>query len=192
MAYLPIEQSIDPITGVMVAVRAPGDVMQLVPSMRRLTAEAVPGGFVTRIATVGQRVAVSLIRERMLTILASLFAGLALTLACMGLYGVLAYGVIRRTREIGIRIAIGAQQGSVIWMVVREALALVAVGAVLGTFAAVAAGRYISNQLFGVSPGDPAATIVAIFLLLAVTVAAACIPARRASRIHPVAALRCE
>ncbi len=77
-------------------------------------------------------------------------------------------------------------------MMVREALVLVAVGASLGTCAALAAGRYIDSQLFGVSLGDPAATLVAIFVLLALTATAAGIPARRASRIHPVAALRCE
>ena len=192
MAYLPIEQSIDPITGVIVAVRGRGDLMRLVPSIRKVAADAAPGGFVTRVAMIEERVAASLIRERMLSALATFFAALALTLACIGIYGVLAYGVVQRTREIGIRMAIGARQRSVLWLVVREALALVAIGATLGTFAALAAGRFIGAQLFGVTPGDPAATAAAMFVLLVVTVSAACIPARRASRIHPVAALRSE
>lgn len=192
MAYLPIEQSIDPISGVVFAVRARGDVVQFVPSIRKAAADTVPGGFVTKVATIEQRVAASLNRERMLSALASFFAVLALTLACIGLYGVLAYGVVQRTREIGIRIAIGARQGSVLWMVVREALVLVAIGAALGTAGALAAGRFIGAQLFGVAPGDPAVTAAAIFVLLVVTASAACIPALRASRIDPVAALRSE
>ena len=192
MVYLPIEQSIDRIPGVVLAVRARGDMMRLVPSIRKAAADTVPGGFVTSVATIEQRVAASLIRERMLSALASFFAALALTLACIGLYGVLAYGVVQRTREIGIRMAVGARRGSVLWMVVREALTLVAIGATLGTFASLAAGRFIGAQLFGVAPGDPSGTAAAIFLLLAITVSAACIPALRASRIHPVAALRSE
>ena len=192
MAYVPIEQSIDRITGVMLAVRASDDVMRLVPPIRKMAAETVPGGFVTRIATVEQRIAVSLLRERLLTMFATLFSGLALTLACMGLYGVIAYGVVQRTREIGIRIAVGAPQGSVIWMVMREALALVAVGVVLGTAGALAVGQAISSQLFEVKPGDSPATATAILVLLTVTAIAAGLPARRASRIHPVTALRCE
>ena len=192
MAYLPIEQSIDRIPGVVLAVRGRGDTMQLVPAIRKAAADTVPGGFVTSVATIEQRVAASLIRERILSALASVFAGLALTLACIGLYGVLAYGVVQRTREIGIRIAIGARQGSVLWMVVRKALVLVAIGAMLGTVAAFAAGRLIGAQLFGVTPGDPAATAAAIFVLFVVTVSAAFIPAVRASCIHPVAALRSE
>ena len=192
MAYLPIEQSIDPISGVVVAVRGQGDMIRLVPSIRKAAADAVPGGFVTSVAMIEQRVAASLIRERMLSAFASVFATLALMLACIGLYGVLAYGVVQRTREIGIRMAIGARRGSVLWMVVREALALVAIGAMLGTVAALAAGRLVSTQLFGVTPGDPTAAAAAISVLLVVTVSAACIPALRASRIHPVAALRSE
>ena len=192
MAYLPIEQSIDPILGVVVALRGRGDMLQLVPPIRKVAAGTVPGGFVTSVATIEQRVTASLSRERMLSALATVFALLALTLACIGLYGVLAYGVVQRTREIGIRMAIGARSRSVLWMVVREALALVAIGAMLGTVVAIASGRFISTQLFGVTPGDPAATAAAMFVLLVVTVSAASIPALRASRIHPVAALRSE
>jgi predicted permease len=192
MAYLPIEQSFDLITNAIVAVRGPGDITRLVPSIRHTARETIPGGFVTRIATIEQQLKASLVRERLLSMLAPFFAGLALVLACIGLYGVMAYDVVRRGREIAIRIAIGARQQSVIWMVVRESLALIVLGAALGTTAALAAGRYVQSQLFGVAPGDPVAIAAAILLLMSVTTAAAYLPARRATRVDPLVALRCE
>ncbi len=192
MVYLPLEQALDPLSSVMIAVRGRGDVTRFVPSIRTMAREMIPGGFVTRVATVEERVEASLVRERLLSMLATFFAGLALTLACVGLYGIVAYGVVRRRREIGIRIAIGAQQHSVMWMVIRETLVLVAAGAALGTIVSVALSRYIERQLFGVTPGDPFAIAAAILLLLLVTTAAGYLPARRASRINPVVALRTE
>ena len=147
-------------------------------------------GFVTGVATIGQRVDASLVRERMLALLATFFAALALILACIGLYGVMAYRVVRRTREIGIRIAIGARQGSVIWMMVRETLLLVGIGAALGTLASLAANTYIAAQLFGVTPRDPLAIVFALSILGVVTLVASYLPARHASRINPVTALR--
>ena len=192
MAYVPLEQAIDPITGVAVAVRGPGDVTRLAPSIRAIVTETVPGGFVTGITTMDQNVEMSLVRERMLALLATFFAALALTMACIGLYGVMAYGVARRTREIGIRIAVGARQGSVVWMMVRETLLLVTFGAALGTVTSLAANRYIAGQLFGVTPRDPMAIAVALFVLTIVATAAGYVPARHASRIDPVKALRAE
>jgi predicted permease len=190
MAYVPLEQAIDPIGNAVVAVRGPGDVTQLVPSIRAIVNETVPGGFVTGIGTIEQQVEMSLVRERMLALLATFFAALALILACIGLYGVMAYRVVRRTREIGIRIAIGARQGSVIWMMVRETLLLVGIGAALGTLASLAANTYIAAQLFGVTPRDPLAIVFALSILGVVTLVAGYLPARHASRINPVTALR--
>jgi len=139
-----------------------------------------------------QNVEMSLVRERMLALLATFFAALALILACIGLYGAMAYRVARRTREIGIRIAVGARPESVEWMMVRETLLLVTVGAALGTLASLAANRYIAGQLFGVTPRDPMAIAVALSVLVIVTMAAGYVPARQASRIDPVRALRTE
>ena len=192
MIYVPIEQSIDPIGAALVSVRGPGDVTSVVPSIRALAAKSVPGGFVSRVITMDERVRASLVRERLLSMLATFFAALALALACIGLYGVMAYTVVGRTREIGIRVALGARQRSVAWMVVRETVALVVAGAALGLVGALAASRYVASQLFDVAPGDPAALGAAVVLLVAVTAAAAWVPARRASRIDPVVALRHE
>ena len=193
MVYLPLEQAIDPITStVLFAAKRPGDVMRLVPSIRAIAAETVPGGFVSGIATLEQQVSMSLVRERMLALLATFFAALALILACIGLYGVMAYRVARRTREIGIRIAVGASPPSVVWMMVRETLLLVTIGAALGTLISLAVNRYVAGQLFGVTPRDPVAIVVALSVLGIVTMVAGYVPARQASRIDPVRALRAE
>src|SRR4029450_9633926 len=117
----------------------PGDVTRLTPSIRAIVTETVPAGLASRITTMEQNVEMSLVRERMLALLATFFAALALILACIGLYGVMAYRVARRPREIGIRIAIGARRESVVWMMVRETLLLVIAGAALGTLASLAA-----------------------------------------------------
>ena len=134
----------------------------------------------------------SLVRERMLALLATFFAALALLLACVGLYGVLAYRVARRTREIGIRIAVGAKQQTVVWMMVRETLLLVAIGAALGTLSSLEVNRVLATQLFGVTPRDPVAIAVALSVLGCMTLVAGYLPARQASRIDPVTALRTE
>jgi predicted permease len=192
MVYVPLEQPIDPVGSTIVAVRGPGDVTRLAPSIRATASETVPSGFVTEIATIEQRVEMSLVRERVLALLATFFAGLAVSLACIGLYGVLAYRVVRRTREIGIRIAVGARQQNVVWMMMRETLLLVTVGATLGTFASLVANRYIAGQLFDVTPHDPTAIVAALSMLAIVTTIAGYVPARHASRIDPVNALRAE
>ena len=192
MVYVPIEQSIDPITTVLVSVRGAWrrDPLRC-RRFGRSSATPYPRAS-SRASPPSSSVQASLVRERLLSMLATFFGSLALALACIGLYGVMAYAVVRRTREIGIRIAVGAPQRSVIWMVVRETLALVIAGAALGTITALTASRYVESQLFGVAPGDPVTLSAAILLLLAVTAAAGYLPARRASRIDPVIALRYE
>jgi predicted permease len=192
MAYLPLEQSIDPIRDALIVARGNGEVSPVGAAIRDGVTTLMPGGFVPRIAVMSDRVEVSLTRERLLSILATFFGALALLLACIGLYGVMAMGVIRRTREIGIRMAIGAGKRSVVWTVLRDTLVMVLIGSAAGAAASFAAARFVRNQLFDVRPGDPFAIGVAILLLLIVAAIAAYLPARRAARVDPVIALRYE
>jgi ABC-type antimicrobial peptide transport system permease subunit len=120
------------------------------------------------------------------------FGCVALTLAAIGLHGVLSYGIARRTGEIGIRIALGAQRGRVISMILRETVGLVGAGLALGGGLAYAASRLIDSRLYGIAPQDPLTLALATGLLLAVALSAAYLPARRASRLDPMTALRQE
>jgi len=120
------------------------------------------------------------------------FGGVALLLACLGLYGVTAYAVTRRTREIGIRMAVGASRGQVLATVLRGALLQVAIGVMIGVPAVFFAARLLRSMLFGVSEHDPAVLLTALAVLGLSAVAAALIPARRAATMDPVTALRVE
>jgi ABC-type antimicrobial peptide transport system permease subunit len=134
----------------------------------------------------------SLSTETMITKLAGFFGALAVLLACIGIYGIMAYAVTGRTNEIGIRIALGAQKKDVLWLVLRETLLLVLIGVAIGLPAVYGASRLIKSQLFGLSAADPASLVLATVLMFVVAVIAAYIPARRASRTDPMVALRYE
>jgi ABC-type antimicrobial peptide transport system permease subunit len=133
-----------------------------------------------------------MLQERLVALLATVFGGLALVLACMGVYGVLSYAVLRRTREIGIRLAIGARRGSVVWLVVRETALLIVIALTIGIPVVLAVAQYVKAQLFEVTPADPLAISAAAGILVAVGALAAFLPARRASHVDPMTALRCE
>ncbi|MBA3805259.1 MAG: ABC transporter permease, partial [Acidobacteria bacterium] len=134
----------------------------------------------------------TLMRDRLMATLSGFFGLLALVLACVGLYGIMSYGVASRTNEIGIRMALGALPRDVRLMVLRESLVLVLVGVAVGLPAALTAPRLISSLLYGLTPSDPLSICVAALSLLAVALAAGYIPARRASRVEPIVALRYE
>jgi predicted permease len=145
---------------------------------------------VTSLRAVEEDLNDTLVNERMTANLSGVFGGLATLLAMIGLYGVMAYSVSRRAREIGIRMALGALEGNVIWMVMREVLILAGVGVVVGLPLAFALSRVVQAQLFGVEPHDPMTLAVATIGVLGVACAAGYVPALRASRIDPMGALR--
>jgi ABC-type antimicrobial peptide transport system permease subunit len=124
--------------------------------------------------------------------LAIFFGVLAVVLVATGLYATLAYKVVRRTAEIGVRMAVGAQQHDVLWMIIRESLVLCLLGTLIGLPAAIAGARLLKAMLFGLQPGDPLTIMAALAGIAAIALAASFIPARRASLLNPIVALRCE
>jgi predicted permease len=144
------------------------------------------------LTTLEEQVQDNLKQDRLITQLVSFFGALALILASIGLYGVMAHGVARRTSEIGIRMALGARGGNIAWMILRETLVLVLLGLVMGVPTALFAARFVSSQFFGLQSADPAALIGAAVVLTFVAMIAGYFPARRASRVNPLTALRYE
>jgi ABC-type antimicrobial peptide transport system permease subunit len=139
-----------------------------------------------------QQISTTLVRERLLALLSSAFGMLALVLSCIGLYGVVSYDVTRSLRDLGIRVALGAQRLDVLRHVVRGALSVSSIGVLAGILAATAATRLLSSLLFGITAGDPLTLASAATLLLVTTLVASYVPARRASRVDPVVVLRTE
>jgi putative ABC transport system permease protein len=146
----------------------------------------------TAIQTMQERAAEVTSRTRFIAVLLGLFAGLALLLAGLGIYGVMAYSVSARTREIGIRLALGAQSRDVLWRVLGDGLKLIVAGLAIGLCVAVAALRVLQTQLYGVRPTDPLTFGVVALLLTAVALLACWIPAQRATKVDPLIALRSE
>jgi ABC-type antimicrobial peptide transport system permease subunit len=173
-------------------VRAAGDVTHLFDTLRTET-RAVDSGVPTYdMRTLTDQMEISLLTERLLATLSSVFGCLATLLAALGLYGVMAFMVTRRTREIGIRMALGAGQRDVVWMVLRETLVLAGIGVAIGLAGAYALTRLVQAQLFGVEPTDLLTMAAASLGIAAVTALAGFIPARRATGIDPMNALRWE
>jgi predicted permease len=173
-------------------VRVAGDPIALSESLRRAIAEVDSKIPVFSFTTLTQRVNEAAHDARAIAQLSGFFGLLAMVLACVGLYGVMAYNVSRRTREIGVRMAIGANAANVLRMVMRESLLVVMIGIAIGIPAALGMGRLISNQLFGLSPRDPITLALSTLLLLIACILASYLPARRAARIDPMVALRHE
>ena len=168
----------------------------LIPAVRRVVTEVNPEIAIAQVVPLADQVQGSIVTQRLIGFLSAFFAGLAVFLAAIGMYGLMSYSVVRRTNEIGIRVALGAQSRVLLWMIVRESLLLLAVGLVIGVPVALATAHGLATilkaQLFQVSALDPAAFIAAGIVVSVMTVLAAWIPARRAATVDPLKALRCE
>jgi predicted permease len=175
-----------------VVVRTRGLVAAIDAALTRAVAEVDPGVPVTAMRTQIDHLHVSMGRERLLARLMALFGGFALVLACIGLYGATSYAVARRTNEIGVRVALGAQRWQVLWLVLRQVMILAGVGLSLGIPASLAAGPLVGSMLYGLGPRDPVVVASAAATMLAVAMAAGFLPARRAARLEVLKALRVD
>jgi predicted permease len=173
-------------------VRTNQDSRQMFGAINNAVRRLDPQMAASEMQTVESQLDQVLLIERLIAMLSAGFGALATLLACVGLYGVMAFVVARRTKEIGVRLALGAMRGSVVWLVMREVLLLLGLGLAVGIPAALALGRFISAQLFGVKENDPWVAAMAVILLSLIATMAGLLPARRASRIDPLLALRYE
>jgi ABC-type antimicrobial peptide transport system permease subunit len=173
-------------------VRAVGDPDLLIAAVRREAESLNREAQVSATGTLEGQVDRLLSNERLVAQLSSILGLLATLLAAIGLYGVIAFSVARRTREIGLRIALGAGRTQIHWLVLQEVLTLIGAGAALGLVAALAVTRLTQKLLFGVAPNDPATLTGVVLLMGATALLAGYLPARRATRVDPMVALRCE
>ena len=188
--YVPVLQS--PMAFSNVVARTTGDPLQLAPSVRAALWSVDPDQPVWSITSMDRLLARSMRQERFTTLLTGLFAALALRLAAVGVYGVMAYTVSQRTRAVGIRLAVGAAPRQVVALVFGRGLRVTAVATALGLAGALAATRLLRSQLFGVAPGDPVTFVAAAAVLAIVALLACYLPARRAAKVDAVVALRSE
>jgi predicted permease len=191
LVYIPFDQD-EGLGGMTFFVRTVSPGSLSADALRRLVRKLDPGIPVVDIKSMATLADESLFMERLVAILTACFGGLATLLAAVGLYGVMSYAVARRTREIGLRMALGAARGNVVWLVMREVTVLVVAGVGLGLPLAVGFSRLAHSQLFGVSPADPVTLLLASATLATVALLAGYVPAATASRVDPMVALRHE
>ncbi|MGH9161552.1 MAG: FtsX-like permease family protein [Vicinamibacteraceae bacterium] len=191
MAYLPVAQRADDYLN-SIEVRTEGTPAPLADTIRHVLHEAEPRLSVSSVETLDGRVVHTMRHERLLARLTMGFSSVALFLACLGLYGTISYAVMRRTAELGVRIALGASRGAVQWLILREALTLVLIGLLVGLPSALVVSRTMATLFYGILPSDPAAHGAAVATLITIAALAAYVPARRASRVDPILALRAE
>jgi putative ABC transport system permease protein len=174
----------------VLVVRTPGDPLTLIPAIRKAVASIDPDIPVVKLTTFEDLIAQKFVTRRLAVLLVSAFSGIALFLSAIGLYGVVAYSVSQRTRDIGIRVALGAQSSHVLELVIRQGLKLVGIGLVIGIAAGLIIVRSIDSMLYGVSGNDPVTLALAAFVLGLAALLACLLPALRATRINPINALR--
>jgi predicted permease len=190
--YIPITQARDRLESLTLAVRSVGKPATLINAVTHELHRIEPNLLVYGITTVRDRMDQSLVQERLLATLSLFFCLLALLLAGIGLYGVMSYDVVRRTREVGVRMALGAGRGAVLALVLRHGMTLAGIGVGLGLPAALGLTHVLTKLLYGIKPGDPLTVAVVSLLLLLVALLACWLPARRAAGVEPMAALRQE
>ena len=191
IAYFPVTQETRPAEYVNLVVRTVTPPTTLTRSMADAVSRVEPTAVIL-VQPLQSQISDSLVRERLMAMLSGGFAVVAALLALLGLYGVVTYGVTQRAREIGIRMALGAQRSEVLALVIRQSAWLASAGVMLGLFAAAAATRYLEGMLFGLNPLDPVTFVAVSVAFLVVATVAAYVPARRATKVDPLIALRCE
>jgi macrolide transport system ATP-binding/permease protein len=190
--YLYNRAGFPPIVDMTFELRTAGNPLTYVSAVREVVRRADPAVPVSDVKTQAAEIGEQMNQENTFARLSTAFAFLALTITCVGLYGTVSYNVARRTNEIGIRMALGAQRGHVVWMVLREVLLLIFAGFVIGIPTALVTSKLVGSFLYGMKPNDPRAMVAAVLVLSLAAVLAGYAPARRASRIDPMAALRHE
>jgi predicted permease len=191
-AYLSYRQRPDMKNAVTFEVKTALPPSEMAGAVREAVRELDPNVPIFALTTQADQIASSLRQERLFAQMATALGGVAALLSALGLYGLLAYAVARRRPEIGIRMALGATRGAVQWMVLRDSLVLVGIGLALGIPAALAGTRLLSAMLFGLAPRDPLTLAGSAAAMLALGLLAGYLPARRAARVDPVVALRCD
>jgi putative ABC transport system permease protein len=169
-----------------------GEPLALAPAVRAEIRALDPMAVITKVSTVEAELGQSMANRRFQALLLAMFAALALLLAAVGIFGLMYQTVARRTHEIGVRMALGAHSADVVRMVLRHGLLLTGAGIVLGVVGALALSRVVRGLLFGVGPADPVSYLVAVLLLGGAALVACWLPARRATRVDPLVALRHE
>jgi len=173
-------------------IRTAGDPASVTGEVRQAIHQIDANLPITHVTTLAEQVSNSMGPQRLISVLTGFFGIVGLALACVGLYGIMAYNVARRTHELGVRMALGAQKGEILKMIMGRGLRLTLIGLAIGAAGALALTRLMTNLLYGVRPSDPL-TFIAVSLLLAIVALLACyIPARRAMKVDPMVALRYE
>jgi ABC-type antimicrobial peptide transport system permease subunit len=191
VVYLPYARiEFPPLRQMTYALRTDGDPLRYVSAVRGIVQAVGPRVPVTNIKTQVAEIEQTINQEIVFARLCSAFATLALVIACVGLYGTMTYAVARRTNDIGIRVALGARQGAVVWMVLREACVLTALGLTISVPVALMSSQLVESFLFNMKPNDPGALMTAVAILVVAGLMAGYVPAWKASRISPMIAIR--